>query len=331
MSESTPTSKSPHGLNPANRLGLDYRRPALRWNGPPIVDLHTHVNDASTNDLFLAAADLYGIGPIYSMTPLADVEAVKARLGDRVRWIAIPNWKQMAEFGPEFVGRWCADLHAFAAQGAQICKLWMAPRARERGGLNAADPRIRPVIDAALELRMDFMIHAGDPSVWFAPGKPYENAAVFGTKRQQYDQVEWLAEYIAPRRLIGAHLGGTIEDVDFLQDLLDRHPNYFVDTSATKWIVRETARAPEAVRAFLLRSGDRVLFGSDLVTSDKFADFDHYASRYWCQRMTWESDYRGESPIEDPDADPPRLAGLSLPDDVLSAIYGGNARRLGWV
>jgi hypothetical protein len=120
-----------------------------------------------------------------------------------------------------------------------------------------------------------------------------------------------------------------VEDPDFLQGLLDRHANYVLDTSATKWIVREVARQPERVREFMIRNADRILFGSDLVASDKFREFDHYASRYWAHLQMWETAYRGESPIEDPDAEqPPRLAGVDLPEDVLRALYIENAQRL---
>lgn len=200
---------------------------------------------------------------------------------------------------------------------------------REKYGLTADHPFLRPVIDTAIELGYHFMIHAGDPTVWWGPGGKYADTAKFGTKPEQFRQVEWLADYVAPRNLIGAHMGGNVEDPDFLQVLLDRHANYYIDTSATKWIVREVACRPESVRDFLIRNADRVLFGSDLVASDKFQSFEHYASRYWAHRTVWETAYRGESPIDDPDAEqPPRLAGLALPRNVLHAIYRENAERL---
>jgi hypothetical protein len=45
----------------------------------------------------------------------------------------------------------------------------------------------------------------------------------------------------------------------------------------------------------------------------------------------WETACRGESPIEDPDADdPPRLAGVDLPAEVLRKMYRENAVRLGY-
>jgi len=80
----------------------------------------------------------------------------------------------------------------------------------------------------------------------------------------------------------------------------------------------------------MIRNADRILFGTDLVIDDKY-DFDHYASRYWTHQMLWETPYRDESPIDDPDADqPPRLVGLDLPAPALSRLYWENAAELGF-
>jgi hypothetical protein len=93
-------------------------------------------------------------------------------------------------------------------------------------------------------------------------------------------------------------------------------------------MVREIARQPAAVRDFVLRNQDRILFGSDLVVDEEYG-FEHYASRYWAHLRLWETPYRGESPIADPDADdPPCLAGLDLPGEVLEQLYCGNATGL---
>ncbi len=316
--------------SPANLIDLDYRAVPPRRVPGPIVDIHSHVYATGQQRYFREAADLYGITKIVSMTPLEDVPAVREAWGERIEFIAIPRWKDMSDEG-DFLRRWQEDLAAFRDHGARLCKLWMAPRMRKDHGLTAEHPVLRPVIDTALDLGFDFMIHAGDPTAWFSRADKYADAGVYGTKRDQYDQVHWLADYIAPRTLIGAHMGGTVEDLDFLQSLLDQHGNYSVDSSATKWIVREVARQPRAVHAFIVRNADRVLFGSDLVVHDRFDNFDHYASRYWCHQMMWESDYDGRSPIEDPDgADPPRLAGVQLPDEVLVKLYHENASRLGY-
>lgn len=311
----------------ANRIGLDYRAAPPRRGSVKLIDVHTHVRSAADAGLFFEAAAWYGVERVLSMSPLENVDELRRSFGERIGFIAIPRWGQMKP-EREFQQQWLADLAEFRRRGAKLCKFWMAPPMRERHGWTLRHEFLQPVIDRALELGFDFMTHIGDPSVWWRPGARYANTAVFGTKAEQFEQLEYFLERVRPRFVIGAHLGGSIEEPDFLQGLLDRHDNYFLDSSATKWIVREVARDPAAARQFVIRNAGRVLFGSDLVTGQDY-DFDHYASRYWAHQMMWESDYRGESPIADPDADgPPRLAGLNLPIDVLTKMYRENAQRL---
>lgn len=315
----------------ANRLGLDYRIPPPRKLQVPILDIHSHIHFGPHAERFFEAADLYGVDHVVSMTPLADVPRLREKYPSRLSFIAIPDWKRYDNNETHRDG-WIRDLTVFREYGSRICKFWMAPPMRGEQGLTVDHAFVRPVVDAAVQLGYQFMIHAGDPSVWWKPGARYADTAKFGTKHEQYPQVEWLLDYVAPRIVIGAHMGGSVEELDFLQGLLDRHANYRIDTSATKWIVRELARQPERVREFVIRNSERVLFGSDLVAADRFQTFDHYASRYWAHQMMWESAYRGESPIEDPDAEtPPRLAGVDLPVEALRKMYGENARSAGLV
>jgi hypothetical protein len=133
---------------------------------------------------------------------------------------------------------------------------------------------------------------------------------------------------------IGAHMGGDAEHPDHLEQLLERYPHYHLDTSATKWVVREVSPRREAIRSLICRYPQRFLFGSDLVTRHGLPR-EHYVSRYWCQRALWESDWQGASPIADPDYKPvegetptPWLSGVDLPEDVLELAYRGNAQRI---
>ena len=77
---------------------------------------------------------------------------------------------------------------------------------------------------------------------------------------------------------------------------------------------------------------------ADLASSPESA-FDLYASRYFALRSMWETDYKGESPIADPDLkmvapdryddmSAPTLRGLSLPRDLLAELYRGAAEKL---
>lgn len=324
--DDTPTTTN---RNPANRLGLDYREAPPRKLDAPIIDVHTHVYDVGSTAAFFEAASLYGVEKIVSMSPLDEVDRLREQYPDRLDFIGIPNWREM-DRSPRFQKQWLADLAAFREKGARRMKFWMAPPMRGKYGLTLQDPFLEPLIREGLKLDFDFMVHVGDPSAWFEKDGRYADARVFGTKVEQYPQLEFLLDTVAPRSVIAAHMGGFIEKPAFLQGLLDRYPNLLLDSSATKWVVREIARRPEMTREFLLRNADRILFGSDLVVAADY-DFVHYASRYWAHRMMWETDYRGESPIEDPDGnDPPRLAGLDLPIEVLQKLYRENAWRHGY-
>jgi len=182
----------------------------------------------------------------------------------------------------------------------------------------------------------------------------YKDSSVYGTKKQQYESLSRLLEKTG-MRCLGAHMGGYPEDLGFLDGLLERHPGLVLDTSATKWIVRELSKQPtDELVGFLKRHEGRILFGSDIVTHDDhlvdtdpdtpgFGNqlasneeeaFDLYASRYWALRMMYETAYRGESNIADPDlmmCDPdsfdamsgPALYGHALDSDVLRVLYRG--------
>ena len=124
-------------------------------------------------------------------------------------------------------------------------------------------------------------------------------------------------------------MGVDPENPDCLEELLDLYANLSFDTSATKWQVREMSLRSQRMKRLVCRYPDRFLFGSDLVTRPGLVR-EHYVSRYWCQRTLLESDWRGQSPIEDSDwrlehaSASPALVGLSLPAEVLEPVYRGN-------
>jgi hypothetical protein len=162
----------------------------------------------------------------------------------------------------------------------------------------------------------------------------YADSAKFGTKMDQYIGLERMLQMFPEVTWIGAHMGGDIEHPDHLAALLEKYPHFYLDTSATKWIVREASRHPQPVHELVCRFPERFLFGTDLVTRHNLVP-EHYVSRYWCQRTLWESTWQGLSPIADPDYVPgrdepatPMLRGLGLPPDVLAKVYLTNSQRL---
>jgi hypothetical protein len=360
----TSTPGRPPKPTAANRFRLDYRDEAARMGPPPcpILDVHSHINGDRASAIYREARDLYGVTTTWSMSRLEDAKAVLKNLGDTIRFIAVPNFMSEnrkhahTEGYLEDIKRWSGDY------GAKIVKFWCAPRgvdyAAESGDpsiLRLDGPWRRKQMDLATDLGMIFMAHIADPDTWFKT--KYKDAQRYGSKAEQYIPLEKLgAEYTQP--WIIAHMGGWPEDLDFLDGLLTRRDNFYLDASATKWIVREISKHPRPkVLAFMEKWKGRILFGSDIVTMDAHLTpdegyrgmgelsstaedaFDLYASRYWALRKLWESDYTGESPIADPDlmlVEPdrfdamsaPRLTGKSLPPSILKMFYHDAAAKL---
>jgi hypothetical protein len=260
--------------------------------------------------------------------------------------------------GPGFIER----IRKFHDAGVRIVKFWAAPRGVDYGR-EVGDPSLLRIdapmrieaMEVASDLGMVFMTHVGDPDTWFAT--KYADASVYGTKAGQYEPLEILLDRFT-QPWIAAHMGGWPEDLEFLTGLMQRHGNLHLDTSAAKWMVRELGGHDRgAIVAFLQRFSGRVMFGTDIVTSDehlhageksldvmKLANspaeaFELYASRYWVMRTLFETDYRGPSPIADPDLalvepdahsglDAPALVGKALPPEVLSNVYFEAAHTL---
>jgi len=343
----------------ANRLGLDYRReaallPALPY---PIIDFHAHINGRAAAAIYRDVARLFGIDRVYTMVRLEEAATVREVLGDTVRFIAFQNFRH-ADKGFAFRQGFLDDIPVFHERfGARIVKLWNAPRMWEMFP-DAAGADLVPLdsewrvrqSQLAQSLGMMMMVHVADPDTWFATR--YADWRKYQKKADHYRPLEAMLDRF-PMQWIAAHMGGSPEDLGFLDGLLERHPNLYLDTSATKWIVRELSKhPPERVVEFMTRWRGRVIFGSDIVTTDEhlapkegtpalpMADlanspesaFELYASRYYALRTMWETDYDGESPIADPDLkmvdpvkhgdlDGPRLRGLRLAPDLLRTLY----------
>jgi predicted TIM-barrel fold metal-dependent hydrolase len=275
----------------------------------------------------LEVACEFGVGRVYSMCLPDDIPPLRERFGSRIAFNGSIH-KKLEE--PEDVAYRLLD--RFLELGVEIIKFWAAPRGRERGLFVDAPWRIEAARRAQAAGIRVMMVHVGDPDAWFRT--TYADVAKFGTKTDQYTGLTRMLELFPDMYWIGAHMGGDPEHPDHLEALLDRYPHFHLDTSATKWQVREVSSHAAAIRELVCRRPERFLFGSDLVTRHNLPR-DHYVSRYWCQRTLWESTWEGRSPIADPDHQhaedepaTPMLRGLGLPAEVLEQVYHRNACRL---
>jgi predicted TIM-barrel fold metal-dependent hydrolase len=339
---STTTERPEH-----NVTDHDYAdRRHFRHSGP-VIDAHAHVMQTRPTDppggpppgagpgatveqaaVMLETAAEFGIVRTYSMCPPEDIPPLRERFGERLYFNG-PISKKSAADADDTAYRL---LDRYLELGVEMIKFWSAPRGRERGLFVDAPWRIEAARRARAAGIRVVMVHVADPDVWFRT--VYADSAKFGTKADQYVGLRRMLEEFPDLTWIGAHMGGDSEHPDHLQALLEAYPHFYLDTSATKWQVREVSARREAIRALICRYPERFLFGTDLVTRHHLSR-EHYVSRYWCQRTLWESDWEGRSPIADPDYTPaadgattPHLRGVLLPESVLRKVYCENAQRL---
>ncbi len=258
------------------------------------------------------------------MTPLEEALTLVRDWPDRLQFIAVPNFPNTP---PDFIDDYRRRVEAFYNIGSRVVKFHASPGTIVMRGLPLDSPKYKPVFDDIAARKMAIMTHIGDPDTWYS-GK-YADATKYGTRETHYKMWESVMADYPQIPWIGAHMGGNPEDLARLQSLLDRYPNLVLDCSAMRWMAREISQRRDAAREFFIHNQDRILFGSDQVSTDD-RGFDFLASRFWVHRKLWETAYTGPNPILDPDLPPdnqPILRGLALPDEALQKIYHDNPTR----
>lgn len=306
--------------------------PPRRYHGP-IIDAHMHSKDVpSIQPYWDVAEPIYGV---HFAVPIVDLQTgigLKERYGNRVQpaiWGIHPRNEGLRSL-VEMRRVKEAHLEHIAAAGMKIVKLWFTPRFHELWNLKLDDPALDFFFARLHRLKLAILIHVADPDYWFA--HRINDLEQHGSKAEQYSQLIARLEEYPDMVVQAAHFGAHPEDLDHLHDLLERYPNLYLDSSATKWISREFSKHGPAARDFLVSHPDRVLFGTDLVANpdrEKEGTREHYGTRFYVHQLMWEADGEFDSPIDDDDSiTPPSFRGLNLPLDVLRKFYWENASRL---
>jgi len=188
--------------------------------------------------------------------------------------------------------------------------------------LHIDDARLDAFWEKCAELKMPVNLHVADhPSCWtpldvFQERSPdYQHFNMFGKDVPSYEEMISMRNRIVEKHpkttFIACHLGNQGHDLAKLSIALDKYPNLYLDTSARDY---EIGRTPRASAKFLTKYKNRVFFGTDQGREKSLYQI-HWrllesADEYFAGRVGW------------------RYYGLELPDQVLEALYRGNATRI---
>ncbi|MHA2246570.1 MAG: amidohydrolase family protein [Candidatus Hodarchaeales archaeon] len=212
-------------------------------------------------------------------------------------------------------------------------KVWFGPRYLDfyntEKAVSISDPIFEPVFARIEDYNLPIDIHVADPDIWYTT--KYQDTKRYRTKTQAINEFKTMLERHPSLKVISVHFGclPEIQNLTQLEEIFKRFPNFYVDTASTKWMIRELGKDFRRIRDFILRYQDKILFATDLSVGWSDHPEDYIPTRYWAQRLFWETNVQKvELPFSDEDnPNPPTfINGLNLPQSVLNRIYWQNAQ-----
>ncbi|UCB45303.1 MAG: amidohydrolase family protein [Spirochaetota bacterium] len=295
-----------------------------------IWDAHIHIWDIAAFSEFEKWAEIYGV--------------------QKYTGIATPDVKRTLEQrdkADKFLFAYYLPIDAFARHDTQklltavkeakeynyaMVKMWFGPRFLDFSNANKpfaiSHPDFDPVYSFIEDNGLPIDIHVADPDIWYT--QKYLDVKRYRTKRKAIDEFCTVLEHHPRLKVISVHFGSLPEpeNIPLLSSLLDNYSNMYIDTASTKWIVRELGRNTHEARNFIIKYQKRILFASDIDLGWGNKTEDYYATRYWAQRLFWETDVTNVAlPFTDEDNDKgsTKINGLHLPTSVLKNLYWRNA------
>jgi predicted TIM-barrel fold metal-dependent hydrolase len=308
-----------------------------------VIDVHNHVNDAARIDAHMPPGRVI---EVMNNTNVKTIVILTGMWGNKLqgvidemvkpypgRFMVFTQLDYRKINDPNFGDEMVALLRDSVARGARGLKFLkdLGLGVRDKSGKLVAvdDPRLDPVWEECGRLGIPVFIHTGDPEAFFlpvdAPNERYEELmehpdwSFYG---HDYPSLQSLLE--ARNRVFAKHPRTTFvslhmgwpENLDWVESMLDHHPNVLVEFGARE---AELGRQPRRTRALFLKYQDRVMFGTDNEVSEAM-----YRNHFrWLETSDEYFDYWG-SPGQGRFA----IAGLALPDEVLEKLYHKNAELL---
>jgi predicted TIM-barrel fold metal-dependent hydrolase len=333
---------------------------AERFARIPKIDVHAHVVQPAALRRALEMTKPWGVVHYVNLSAGPQPESVHAFVvaaqlaGGRMSVFTNLRWKE-PHLGPGYGARMAAGLEQARQEGAVGVKvskgLGLAYVDQNRKLVPVDDPELDQVFEKAGALGMPVLIHTGDPKAFWLPVGPgnerldelkaHPDWSNHGEPVPSWEELlAQLERRVArhPRtRFIGVHFGNAPEEPARVAAMLDKYPNYFIDTAAR--IPEIGRRSPAEMRQFFIKYQNRILFGTDLGVGlepralmlgstgeepprpEDVARFYDATFRYF---ETADRDFDHPTPIQGNW----KISGINLPREVLEKIYHRNAENL---
>ncbi|MHA1479952.1 MAG: amidohydrolase family protein [Candidatus Thorarchaeota archaeon] len=303
-----------------------------KYNGP-IFDAHTHIGTIEYITKLLSIEDDFGITAQIGIVHTEEgFKAAKEQYPERFVFAKYLSLKDIAKYNVDPV---IDEITKLKDEGYSLAKTWFGPRWRDYvesipADFGIDDPRLEPIFQALEDHEVPLIIHVADPDTYFA--SQYLDSKKYGTKEDNLQQLEVVLSRHPNITFQIPHFGAQpeIHRLPNLACWLDTYPNVILDTASSRWMARELSKDVKTAREFMIKYSERVLFGTDISTTDK--PYDYYSGRYNAQRILWETDNRDVPlPIPDPEtkgSGGTYINGLDLPLSVLRKLYWENSIRV---
>lgn len=312
----------------------------------PIVDVHNHLGRWQQENwrvpdtaALVELMDTAGVATIVNLDGAwtdeleANLDRYDRAYPGRFLTFARLDWSDCTT--PGWGERLAASLIDSVRRGATGVKIWkdVGLRIRDESGelIFLDDPRLEPLWNALTETGVPALIHTADPVAFFRPLDRYNerleellrnpdwhfHGEEFPPLERLLEALETVVTSHPDALFIGAHVGCLAEDLDWVEGMLDRCPNYRVDIAAR---IAELGRQPRRTKALIERHPDRVLLGTDC-GPPTVEDYRLYL------RFLQSEDEAFPYSEEDPPPDGRwTISGLGLPPELAAAVEGDNAR-----
>lgn len=325
----------------------------------PLIDFHTHMTSGSADGAnirfsldpaeCLAVMDRKNIRTMVDVTgsygPALGEALAKLQLAHPGRFAVFtePAYARSSDAGyPSFQADQIEAAHKAGARGLKVLKN-LGLVVRDKGSnrlIRVDDPRFDPMWEAAASLGMPVAIHTSDPEAFFLPIDRFNerweelhahpNWSFYGKDFPSNRELQEARRNVMRRHprthFVCLHVADA-EDLGYVSECLDSHPNMDVDIAAR---IGELGRQPRASRKFFERYQDRILFGTDASagTATPQQTFCDALYEIYYRFLETEDEYFDYAPAPVPPQGRWRIYGLGLPEPILRKVYFENAARL---